>query len=68
MHPQTVSDAELPQGKRTKLKLYATAAEAYEKWKAKPENVKIIYVRTPEEFAFVGNPEMAWNEPLAFDS
>ena len=68
MHPQTVSDAELPQGKRTNLKLYVTAAEAYEMWKAKPENVKIIDVRTPEEFAFVGHPEMAWNVPLAFVS
>jgi rhodanese-related sulfurtransferase len=28
--------------------------------------VKIIDVRTPEEFAFVGHPEMAWNIPLAF--
>jgi len=26
----------------------------------------IIDVRTPEEYAFVGHPEMAWNIPLAF--
>jgi rhodanese-related sulfurtransferase len=25
-------------------------------------------VRTPEEFAFVGHPEMAWNVPFAFVS
>ena len=68
MHPRTVSDSDLPQGKRTELKLYVTAAEAYEMWKADPESVKIIDVRTPEEFAFVGHPEMAWNIPLAFVS
>jgi rhodanese-related sulfurtransferase len=28
--------------------------------------VKIIDVRTPEEFAFVGHPEMAWNIPFVF--
>ena len=30
--------------------------------------VKIIDVRTPEEFAFVGHPAMAWNVPFAFVS
>ena len=28
--------------------------------------MKIVDVRTPEEYAFVGLPEMAWNIPLAF--
>ena len=63
---QSVCDADLPKGKRTTLKLYVTAAEAYEMWRADPNNVKIIDIRTPEEFAFVGHPEMAWNVPLAF--
>ena len=66
MHSQSVSDADLPKGKRTILNLYLTAAKAYEMWRTDPENVKIIDVRTPEEFAFVGHPEMAWNVPLAF--
>lgn len=66
MHPQSVSDADLPKGKRTTLKLYVTSPEAYEMWRTDPDNVKIIDVRTPEEFAFVGHPEMAWNVPLAF--
>ena len=35
-------------------------------WKAAPDKVKIIDVRTPEEYAFVGHPEMAWNIPIAF--
>jgi rhodanese-related sulfurtransferase len=35
-------------------------------WKAAPDKVKVIDVRTPEEYAFIGHPEMAWNIPLAF--
>ncbi len=58
--------SKLPKMKQTTLGLYVTAAEAYEMWKAAPDKVKVIDVRTPEEFAFVGHPEMAWNIPLAF--
>ena len=43
-----------------------TAKEAYEMWQAAPDKVKVIDVRTPEEYAFVGHPEMAWNIPVAF--
>ena len=57
---------ELPKEKQTTLGLYLTAAEAYEKWKAAPDAVKVIDVRTPEEYAFVGHAEMAWNIPVAF--
>jgi rhodanese-related sulfurtransferase len=66
MQTQSVTDADLPKGKRTTLKLYVTSAEAYEMCKADPDSVKIIDVRTPEEFAFVGHAEGAWNIPLAF--
>jgi rhodanese-related sulfurtransferase len=66
MSAQSIADADLPKGKKTTLKLYVTSAEAYEMWKADPDGVKIIDVRTPEEFAFVGHAEMAWNVPLAF--
>jgi len=59
-------NSQLPKGKQTTLGLYVTAAQAYEKWKSASDKVKIIDVRTPEEFAFVGHPEMAWNIPLAF--
>ena len=55
----------LPKGKQTVLGLYVTAKEAYEKWKAEPETVKILDVRTPEEFLFVGHPAMAWKIPIA---
>jgi rhodanese-related sulfurtransferase len=57
--------ANLPKEKQTVLGLYVTAKEAYEKWKAEPERVKIIDVRTPEEFLFVGHPTMAWKIPVA---
>ncbi len=57
---------QLPERKQTTLGLYVTAAQAYEMWAAAPEEVKVIDVRTPEEYAFVGHPEMAWNIPFAF--
>jgi rhodanese-related sulfurtransferase len=58
-----VAKPELPQEKQTSLGLYLTAQEAYEKWKESPETVKIIDVRTTEEYLFVGHAEMAWNIP-----
>ena len=64
----TAPKANLPEGKQTVLGLYVTAKEAYEKWKAEPEKVKIIDVRTPEEFLFVGVPTMAWKIPVAAQS
>ena len=59
-------DQQPPERKQTTLGLYVTAAQAYEKWKAAPDKVMLIDVRTPEEYAFVGHPEMAWNVPFAF--
>jgi rhodanese-related sulfurtransferase len=54
-----VDEGALPQSKQTSLGLYITAADAYETWKADPDNVKIIDVRTPEEWRLVGYPRMA---------
>ena len=56
----------LPKDKQTTLGLYVTAAQAYENWKAAPDQIKVIDVRIPEEYALIGHPEMAWNIPLAF--
>lgn len=56
---------QLPKEKQTSLGLYVTAKDAYERWKAEPDKVKIIDVRTPEEFLFVGHPTMAWKIPVA---
>jgi rhodanese-related sulfurtransferase len=57
--------ANLPKEKQTVLGLYVTAKEAYETWKAEPEKVMILDVRTPEEFLFVGHPTIAWKIPVA---
>ena len=60
----TMQNANLPKEKQTVLGLYVTAREAYERWQADPESVKIIDVRTPEEFLFVGHPTVAWKIPV----
>ena len=57
---------DVPEKKQTTLGLYVTAAEAYEMWKADPNGVNVIDVRTPEEYVFVGHVGMARNIPLAF--
>ena len=62
---QQAAELRLPVGKRTTLGLYVTAREAYEKWKAEPDKLTIIDVRTPEEFLFIGHADMAWNVPVA---
>ena len=59
---------DLPEEKETTLGLYVTAKEAFEKWKANPDKVKVLDVRFPEEYVFVGHAEMAWNIPVALIS
>lgn len=59
-----VDAANLPESKRTSLGLYVTSQEAFELWKAEPDRVKILDVRTPEEFRQVGYPTMATRIPL----
>lgn len=54
---------ELPKDKQTTLGLYVTAKQAYEKWIVAPDKVKILDVRTPEEYIYIGHPAMAWNIP-----
>ena len=64
----TTAEATRPIAKerQTSLGLYVTAKEAYDMWQADPEAVKILDVRTPEEFVFTGHAPMAWNIPFAF--
>ena len=57
---------EVPESNRTTLGLYVTPQQAYERWKADPERVHILDVRTFEEYIFVGHFEMAKNVPLIF--
>ena len=54
---------ELPKEKQTTLGLYVTSKEAYEMWKASPKEVKILDVRTLDEYIYVGHPAMAWSIP-----
>ena len=58
--------SDLPEAKQTALELYVTAQEAYDMWQAAPDEVKILDVRTPEEYIFIGHPDMAVNLPLIF--
>lgn len=56
----------VPEKKQTSLGLYVTAQEAFKMWKAEPDRIKILDVRTPEEYYFVGHAEMARNIPVGF--
>jgi rhodanese-related sulfurtransferase len=58
----------IPKEKQTTLGLYVRAKEAHARWQAAPDKVKIIDVRTPEEYLFVGHPTMAWKIPVAVQS
>ena len=49
--------------KHTTLGKYVTSFEAYEMWKTSPSKIKIIDVRTPEEYTFIGHAPMAINIP-----
>ena len=57
---------QVPKTNQTSLGLYVTPQEAYEMWKARPDQVHVIDVRTFEEYIFVGHAEMARNIPLVF--
>jgi rhodanese-related sulfurtransferase len=59
-----LDEAAVPKQKRTSLGLYITAEGAYEAWKQDPA-IKIIDVRTPEEFRTIGYPKMAAKVPLS---
>ncbi len=54
---------ELPKEKQTNLGLYVTSKEAYDIWKDTPKKVKILDVRTIDEYLNIGHAEMAYNIP-----
>ena len=62
----TLTNDDVPERKRTSFGLYVTSQWAYSMWEDEPERVKIIDVRTPEEYVFVGHADMAMNIPLIF--
>jgi rhodanese-related sulfurtransferase len=57
---------EVPKKKQTKLGLYVTSKEAYDMWQKDPDKIKVLDVRTPEEYVFVGHAPMAYNVPSKF--
>ena len=62
--PLALAKSSLPVQKQTALGLYVTAKEAYEMWQAAKNKIKILDVRTPEEYVFVGHAPMAQNIPF----
>ena len=50
--------------KQTVLDKYIKSHDAYNKWIAAPDKVRILDVRTPEEYTFVGHAPMALNIPV----
>ena len=56
----------VPKNKQTDLGLYVTAKEAFTKWQTAPDKMKILDVRTPGEYIFVGHAPMALNIPIKF--
>ena len=62
------STHQVPEEKLTSLGLYVTARDAYEMWKGDPDRIKVLDVRTFEEYVLIGHAEMAANVPLAFPS
>ncbi|MCF6245905.1 MAG: hypothetical protein L3J69_00960 [Desulfobacula sp.] len=56
----------VPKKKQTILNLYITAQQTYAKWQVNPDKIKILDVRTPGEYIFVGHAPMAVNIPLKF--
>ena len=62
--PLSLAQSSLPKQKQTVLGLYVTAKEAYEMWLADKNKIKILDVRTAEEYIFVGHAPMARNIPI----
>jgi rhodanese-related sulfurtransferase len=59
-------ETSIPEKKQTTLGLYMTALEAFTKWHMAPNSVKVLDVRTPGEYLFVGHAPMATNIPILF--
>ena len=62
VHGQDI-DMKLSKEKQTTLGLYVTSKEAYDLWKFNPKKVKILNVRTLDEYINIGHAAMAWNIP-----
>jgi rhodanese-related sulfurtransferase len=60
----SLTDEDIPEKKQTVLGLYVTAQEAFTQWHSQPDTLKILDVRTPGEYVFVGHAAMAANIPI----
>jgi len=60
------SSHQVSERKLSSLGLYVTAQEAYEMWQANQDQIKLLDVRTFEEYVLIGHAQMAMNVPLAF--
>jgi rhodanese-related sulfurtransferase len=63
---QAQTTQQVPEPNRTTLALYLTPQEAYDLWRANPDQVAVIDVRTFEEYVFGGHALMARNIPFFF--
>jgi rhodanese-related sulfurtransferase len=63
-------EAEAPTDKKlqTTLGKYINPEDAYYQWKENPDSIGFLDVRIPEEYYFVGHPEMAVNIPFLFST
>lgn len=61
--PALAAEAPPEPSKQTRLGLYVTAQEAHDMWAANQDKVKVLDVRTVEEYVFVGHAPMAVNIP-----
>ena len=59
-------DPSVPPNKQTVLGLYVTAREAFTRWHTDKAHIKILDVRTPGDYIFVGHAPMAANIPIRF--
>ena len=50
---------DVPEANKTVLGLYVLPAEAYALWKSDPDRVRVLDVRTFEEYIFGGHAGMA---------
>jgi rhodanese-related sulfurtransferase len=57
---------DVPEANKTVPGLYLLPAEAYALWKSDPDRVRVLDVRTFEEYIFGGHADMAQNIPLLF--
>lgn len=65
---EKVAETDPAKGEQTILERQVTTKEAYEIWRTEPGSVKILDVRTLEEYLFVGHAPMSRNIPLYYQT